>query len=387
MLIFREKHLPELLAPQESPCVSIYLTTHRTHPDNAQDAKTFKKLVEELAPFKEQYKKDQAVQAIFSRLDELADDYGFWQYTLEGLAVFATRETFHVYRLKRPVQSLAIVADSFHTKPLIKYLQSADRFHVLVLSLDRAQLYEGNRYKIDKVILDEEDEIPSTMIAALDHEMRDLHATLASYRTATGERWDTAQNHGLNKTDIDNDVEQFFRAIDRAITSEYSQPSGLPLVLATLPEHHHLFRRVSQNPLLFEKGIEINAAALEPDEIRKLAWEVFEPHYTEKLNQLVEDYHHAAAKDLGYDKIQQIVKDAHDGKVSALLLEEDRVILGKIVDRDTVKYADTGDGGFNKVDDVLDDLGELVKQFGGDVMVIPSEKMPTTTGAAAINRY
>ncbi|MGI8889719.1 MAG: hypothetical protein ACR2G0_02910 [Chthoniobacterales bacterium] len=37
--------------------------------------------------------------------------------------------------------------------------------------------------------------------------------------------------------------------------------------------------------------------------------------------------------------------------------------------------------------DLLDDLGDLVRARGGDVLVIPARQMPATTGAAAIYRY
>ncbi|MEO6446540.1 MAG: hypothetical protein ABIZ91_00190 [Gemmatimonadaceae bacterium] len=40
-----------------------------------------------------------------------------------------------------------------------------------------------------------------------------------------------------------------------------------------------------------------------------------------------------------------------------------------------------------QVDDVLDDLGELVLKRGGDVVVVPGDQMPTTTGIAAIYRF
>lgn len=39
------------------------------------------------------------------------------------------------------------------------------------------------------------------------------------------------------------------------------------------------------------------------------------------------------------------------------------------------------------MDDVLDDLGELVLKKGGEVIIVPAERMPTSTGAAAIYRF
>lgn len=369
---------------KEEPVFSVYMPTHRTHPDNVQDSEIFRKLIGQFAPVKAKYARDKSIQNVFSKFEALADDYQFWQHTKEGLAVFATRDSFDVYRLHMPVQSLAIVADSAHTKPLLKYLQSSDRYHVLVLSTNTAQLFEGNRYQLDEINLSRED-IPESMIDALDHELRDLHATLAAYRTATGEKWNAAQNHGLKKTDIDNDIEQFFRAVDRGVMARYSISTRLPLILASLPEHQHLFRRLSRNSRLLEEGIKINAVPLSTEALRDAAWQVFEPYYNKRINDIISEYRQATPKRLGADQLDEIVKDAFDGKVATLLLEENRLVRGRIIDRNNVRYA--ADDTDNSVDDMLDDLAELVLQRGGEVWVIPTGKMPSETGAASINRF
>src|SRR5690606_28367256 len=351
METFTSKQLNDVLRYEEPPVFSVYMPTHRTHPDNANDARVFEALIQQFEPVKVQYASDTGIQGVFDKFAALAANYQFWQHTKEGLAVFATRESFDVYRLPRSVQPLAVVADTAHTKPLLKYLQSKDRYHLLVLTTNTAQLYEGDRYQLDEVDLSKAD-VPDTMIDALDHEMRDLHATLAAYRTATGEKWGEAQNHGLKKTDIDNDIEQFFRAVDRAVAGTYSIPSGLPLILAALPEHHHLFRRVSRNQRLLENGIKTNVAAMDMDEVRKLAWNVFEPNYTTQIDGIISQYRHAASQGLGADQIEAIIRDAHDGKVGALLLEEDRIIPGRIKGRTDFEFGAQEPGDF--VDDILD---------------------------------
>jgi hypothetical protein len=40
-----------------------------------------------------------------------------------------------------------------------------------------------------------------------------------------------------------------------------------------------------------------------------------------------------------------------------------------------------------EVDDLLDDLGELALKKGGQVVIVPQERMPTKTGIAAIYRF
>src|SRR5690606_4293085 len=177
----------------------------------------------------------------------------------------------------------------------------------------------------------------------------------------------------------------FFRAVDRAVIANYSVPSGLPLILAALPEHHALFRRVSRNQRLLERGIKANAEAMDINDIRALAWEAFEPDYTARLENLIGQYRHAASQGLGADQIEVIVRDAYDGKVGALLLEENRIIPGRINGRTDIVFGAPEPGDF--VDDILDDLAELVLAKQGEVWVMPKDRMPSTTGAAAINRF
>jgi len=76
--------------------------------------------------------------------------HAFWNHTLDGLAVFATPRLFEVHRLQRSVAEFAVVADSFHVKPVIRFLQSADRFQVLGLSGSTVRLFEGSRDTLDE---------------------------------------------------------------------------------------------------------------------------------------------------------------------------------------------------------------------------------------------
>ena len=142
---------PVLLAEHEGPCISIYQPTHRTFPDRKQDPIRFGGLLREVeASLARQYA-DRETEAILRPLRELAEDDQFWNHTLDGIAVFATPDLFRVYDLQRSVTEKAIVADSFHTKPLMRILQSADRYHVLGLNRHEASLFEGNRYALDPV--------------------------------------------------------------------------------------------------------------------------------------------------------------------------------------------------------------------------------------------
>ena len=99
----------------------------------------------------------------------------------------------------------------------------------------------------------------------------------------------------------------------------------------------------------------------------------------------MEEFGNASAEGLGDDDIAQVARSVVGGRVATLLIEADREIPGRI-------DAATGDIAFDnlahpEVDDVLDDLGMSVLKMGGQVVIVPAERMPTKSGIAAIYRY
>ncbi len=63
---------------------------------------------------------------------------------------------------------------------------------------------------------------------------------------------------------------------------EHSRLSGLPLLLAALPEHHGLFRQLSHNPALVADGIKADPESLSSEQMRERAWQIMEPQYSAK---------------------------------------------------------------------------------------------------------
>ncbi len=343
--------LHALIAPQTPPCISLYQPTHRNHPENGQDPIRFRNLLREISHSLQAKHSDEDVAALLAPLEALADDRDFWNHRTDGLAVLASASTFEVISLQRPVQQLAIVADSFHTKPLLRILQSSDRFHLLWVSRHEARLFEGNRDALDEIVLGgEPDELPE----------------------AEGEQ-------------IDADTERFFRTIDRRVLELHSRPTGMPLMLATLGEHQTMFRTVSRNPLLIPEGIAMNVDALDMNALRAMAWQHMEPVYLARLAKLVDAYHTASANQLGSDDLEAVAMAAMAGRVGTLLVEADREIPGRI-DSATgaVVHADVAKP---SVDDLLDDIAESVLRTQGEVIIVPAERMPTDTGLAATYRF
>ncbi len=364
----------------EPPCLSLYQPTHRSFPDNRQDPIRFKNLLRGLEQSLAERYPEQSRQDLLEPLHRLGADEAFWNHAQDGLAVLRAKDTFKIYRLQRSVPELAIVAGSFHLKPLSRILQTADRYQVLAIDRQKVRLFEGNRDALDEVEL--ESEVPRTLKDALGEELTESYLTGSSHRAGPGTT--IFHGHGSRKDEIDTDAERFFRVIDRAIWEHHSRPSELPLVLAALPEHQALFRRISRNSLLANVGIDVNADALSIDELRKRAWAVVEPEHRQRAQSALDRYAAAAAAGMGSDELSSVARASVEGRIDTLLVAADHHIVGHI---DEDGFIETSDSDAPEYDDVLDDLAELVARRNGKAIVLPSEFMPSRSGVAAIYRY
>lgn len=373
-----------ILEDRVPPFLSLYMPTHRRHPENQQDPLRFANLVKILEKsLLKQFPKDE-VQVLLEPFVALENDRSFWNHTSVGLAVLAAKDIFRVYKLQRQVDELAIVANSFHRKPLMRILQSADRFHILGVNRNEVKLFEGNRDAVAEIEL--APGIPRTLTEALGNELTEPHLTVASYGGVGVGHSPAHHGHGDRDTEMDKDSERFFRAVDKAVLEHHSQPTAFPLILAALPMHQHLFHEISHNPFLIKDSIDVHPDALASlDELRDRAWKLIAPTYLARLAELIEQFGNAKSDGRGDDDLSQVAKAVVSGRVGTLMIEAHREIPGRL---DAV----TGDIqseelNHPEVDDVLDDLATLAMKMGGEVVIVPTEQMPTKSGIAAIYRY
>lgn len=385
MTIPTVEHFPELLLDRTGPCVSIYLPTGRRFPESQQDVVRFRNLLRQAESSLSGMMGADQLKAFTAPLHELADSDRFWSHLFDGLAVFLHADFYKVYKLQRAVPERAIVADSFHIKPLLRILQSADRFQVLAISREHVRLFQGNRDAVDEIALHAS--VPRTLVEALGDEVTEAHTSLNSVGQLGHGGAQVAMHggSGSRKDEIDKDTERFFRIVDRAIVEHHAKHSALPMVLAALPEHHALFRGVSHNALLLPDAIAGNPDAFSAEELREKAWEIVAPRYTARLQGFMDEYGAGLPRGLASDVLADVALAALGGRVRTMLVDDDRVVPGR-VDR-TTGHVSHGKLDSPHVDDILDDLAEIVLRMGGDVVMVPRDRMPSITGIAAIYRF
>jgi hypothetical protein len=382
-------YISEVLAAAESPCVSIYFPTQRSQPGTMPDLTRYKNMVRTADETLSKSYPDPTRRGVVERLQKLQDDPNFWRNNSHvGVAILASPARFDSFTLPRLMPERVEVGETFHVKPLLRFVQSAEPFHVLGLSRERVALFHGNRYELHPL---EVAGIPLTLTDALGAEteqaMRRFHTAGpgSAVRDASGTHGAAiSTGQGGRKDEIEIDTRRFFTIIDRAVTRLVSEPSNLPLIPAGIDDNLSEFRAVTKNRFVAAESVHGDWTNLSLPEIREKAWKVFGKHYLEKLAAIREDFGTAASRRQGTDDLAEAAKAALVGRVGILLIDDDRTVPGSI-DPSTGALRPTAANGTSG--DMLDDLAEMGLRTKAQVIVTPSSQMPTKTGLAAIFRY
>ncbi len=227
--------LGDLLIDRVGPCLSLYLPTDRRFPEQRQNLLRFRNLLREaersLASFTLPLAESERT-ALLAPLHMLASNARFWHHPVDGLAVMRAPDFFKVYKLQQSVPARAVVADSFYINPLLRVLQSAERFDVLAISREHVRMFQGTRDRLDEIELDPA--VPRSLAEALGDELTHPHSAVRSVTTGGGKGNGTAVHYGSGSKseEIDKDTVWYFRLVGRALLDTHAHTSTTPLVLA-----------------------------------------------------------------------------------------------------------------------------------------------------------
>lgn len=369
-----------MIFEKKAPCISIYMPTHVHVNEMKQDRIRFKQLVKECETSLNIKYDDVTAGSYLKNLIDLEQDEDFWLTPTEGLVLFADHERCIVYKLQAPVEPLAIVADSFHIKPLLQYFQFTQKVQILGIDAENFALFEGNRYGVKPIMMDKE--APTTQEAAIGIHKAESYLSRGSYGGAN-----TGMFHGQGgrKDESEKSIEKFFRFVDNYVYEHYSKESKCPLILFALNEHHSVFHTLSGNPYLMKEGIKGDFESFDIKQLSEKVNALLEPEVIRKMQDKLDRYQAALSDGLGSERIAEITKAALEGRIETLLIEENRIVKGKINPKN--QQVDFVDPELTLVDDVLDDLAEQVLKSRGDVLLYPKTMFENKFGIGAIFRY
>jgi hypothetical protein len=378
---FGRDQLKELFQVETAPAVSIYMETHRTGAEVAAQPLRLRAAIDEARGILSTAGQN-AVDEVLAPLEALIGDADFWRYQADGLALFASRDFGRLYRLPVQVPDMVVVGPTFHTRPLIEFLQAPERFWVLSVAQKEVRMWEGTISGIRPVDLAT---VPSSLQEALGTEVVSDRLNLRSPR-GNGSA-PIFHGHGAGKDDTKQELEKFFRAVDSGVRDLLADEMG-PIILAAVDYYHPIYRSVSKLENLADEGIVGSIAGWDEGRIHAAAWPIARKSVERKVNLALDLWESSYGRGKTESDLVSIARLAVSGRIRLLLTEKGRTVWGSM-DRtsgDTEVIQEGGSDPHGVAVDLLDELAEVTIQYGGRALELDGSKMPTRTGVAAVLR-
>jgi hypothetical protein len=355
--------LKRLQSQRDYPSLSLLAPTHRTAPTNKKDRIVVKNLAAEgLKRLLDEFKKRE-VSALVQNLNRLVDRVD-WQHSLDGLALFASRNVATAVQLPFRPKARVTIDATFATRDLVYSLNRSSRYHVLVLTEKPTRLFEGWTN-----VLTEYTAKPFPMI----------HKGPGGASRLPG-------GQGINRSAVrDESHRQFFRKVDDAL-AEIQKEDHLPVVVVGVDRYLAFYQEVTKDPdaivgLVAGSHDNPNAAAL-----GRLVWPVFKSGSTLRRTRALVRLSEAVSVNRHASGIDQVWRAAFDKRCQILLVEtgfEHPADVDPVGDR-LLPY--TGRGAAC-LDDAVDEVIERVIAAGGEVFFYDPGVLDLHQRIAAVVRY
>lgn len=323
-----KRELQALIAPQQPPCLSVFMSTVRAGDGIQQNPIRFKNLItqarEKLRAL--DWSADE-IEAFLQPALDLETQEQFWQVRGDGLALFRSADFFVHYRLATPVNDAVSLDHTFEIVPLLPLVNSDGKFYVLAISQNARRLLECTRCEVKEVELPT---APQNLEEAIRLDTPDRHVQVRTGGTAKGAGVYYGQGGGGEQVIEKQQLQRYIQQVDRVV-SDLLDKDNPPLVLAGVEYVCALYRENSHHKPIVPEIINGNPELLPNEALHEQAWQIVAPLFETAVHDAQERFavldgrgDQRAVKD-----IEQIAPAAYYKRVDTLFIPEQTQIWGE----------------------------------------------------------
>lgn len=367
--------------------VSLYLPTHSGGAAKEQDPIRLKNALQEAEErLLDTDLQPEEAEDLLAPARNLIDNENFWKRQSQGLALFLAEDFLRYYQMPLDFQERVVVSDHFHIKPLLPGLSNNGRFYVLALDQEEIELYQGSRYSISEINLEQIPEGLAEILKWDDPEQR-LNLHTGSKSVVDGGVSAIFHGHGVaSEDDPDEYITRYFHRVDEGV-SDWLAGEEAPLVLAGVEYLLPLYQEANSYPHILSEGIKKDPQALTPAELHARAWEIVEPLFKDDQEEAYNAYYHLADSepDRTSQAIEEIVPAAYFERVEVLFVALDAVRWGRFDPENS--EVELHEEAQPKDKDLLDLAAAHTLQNGGTVYAVERDDIPGESPLAAVFRF
>lgn len=370
--------LRELMVQPNTPCVSLFMPTHRggSEQDPIRAKNLLRSAEKELSACA---MRGRDIHRLLSPARRLFEDASFWKRQSDGIAFFLAPNFARIFRLPFIFPEIAVVASHFQLKPLLPMLSGDGRFYVLAISQNHVRLLQGTAHHVHNVDLAG---VPTSLHEALKFSDRDEPIRLQARRPGGAGEWGRAfHGEGLGVVDLKDDLLYYFQHVDRGL-HDFLRTERVPLVLASVAHLWPIYREANTYPHLIEQGIPGNPDRLSDKELHERAWAIVQPQFQQAQDSASALYQQLAGTGRTNNNVAEAVSAACQGRMEFLFVASGDEQWGTYLPAGaTVNIHEKKEPGD---EDLLNVAAIHTLLRGGMVYVVPTTKVPGGRAIAGI---
>jgi hypothetical protein len=367
-----------LIEKGKTPCLSIYMPTHRAGAEVQQNAIRLKNLLKEAEDrLVAGGRRAADVEKLLEPVQALVKNNPFWRQQSSGLALFLCPDFFRYYRLPVDLPLSVVLAERFNVKPLLPLFNTEGRFYVLALSQKDLRLLECTRYSVKEI---RPEGVPRNIDEVLKYDVYEKQL-----RTRPATTGATGQKGSSSWTDYGKEnILRYLQQVEKGLKL-FLKEERAPLVFAGVDYIFAMYREVNSFPDLLETAVNGNPDQMVADDLQATAWPIVEPWFRREQEEARVRYQQSIGTGLASNNLEEIVPAAHHGRIGYLFLEVGKEKWGSFNPQTgrAVLHAGAKAGD----EDLIDFAAIQTLGGGGKVYAINRERMPDKEPVAALFRY
>ena len=344
-----KEQLQKLANEKNTPCVTISLKTHRTHPDNTVDEvvlKNFLKDAEERVIA--EYGKRPAA-SLLEKLESIPSEIDF-NYNLDSLHIFLSNDTKEIIKSSWETSNEGVhISDTFAVRSIIKSYNRSESYLVMLLSQSGVQLYEALNDEIIGEI--KNDDFPFS----------------------ENPHYNTHADKGSDSKHIDDLVREFLNKVDKALVKVHHD-TALNCVVICTENNFSRLQQVADKPTVYlgYKAIDYNNTATH--QIVKQSWEIVSELQHQRRKSAIEEMAEAVGHGKVLTDLQEIYQAAIDGRGELLIVHQDFSQAVQMIDERTFDIIEDASVA-NSIDDITSNIAWEVISKNGKVYFTSQEEI------------
>jgi len=305
----------KLASEKSNPSVTISMNTHRTHPENLQDAILLKRLCKET---EERLISEFGKREILPLLEnlELIPMEIDTNYNLDSLHIFLSNDTKEIIKSTWPAKEDRVqISDAFAIGSLIKSVNRDFEYLIVLLSQNVFKIFVA---------------LNNAIVGEIENDNFTVNEKTSS---------DSERNNINDLKSADNTISEYFNKVDKAVVKVFNQ-TDLNCVVICTDDNYSRLLKVADKPAIYKGHKSMDTNNQSNLQIAAQAWEIIKEQQGIREKEAIEEMKEAAGHGKVITDLRSIFKAVKEGRGDLLIASGKYSQAVKMTGEDTFKLVD-----------------------------------------------